>query len=204
MTIRRVRRSHHVNRRQAETFFPAIKFAEALGRPLNLFVTINFAHTACRPEAVSAAFERLRDNHFTRWLRYVSRRGKGGGYGPPTYVWVLENDAGYAHIHWMVHVPAALRKRFETKVVEWVARVAGPIRCVPSAISLEEVTGSGGLGRYLMKGINPHVPKHFHVRPDPQGVVHGKRCGVSECLGPAARGRHGSRIAARPRRAQVG
>src|SRR5262245_52351441 len=97
-----LRRTHCIGRRQVRNFMGAIQYRDTrlveLGRPLNTFVTLNFDYIDCRPEHVSAAFERLRDNHFVRWLRYE-------GAAPAHYVWVLENQGGDMHVHWVVHVP---------------------------------------------------------------------------------------------------
>ena len=45
-------------------------------------------------------------------------------------------------------------------------------------------------GLYLLKGGGPEVWKRFRVKKkfrESQGVIHGKRCGTSQSLGPAAR-----------------
>src|SRR5947209_4513591 len=94
------RQSLHLNRRQSKNFVDAIEHAQSYGPELNLFATINFNKTDCLPARVSAQFEVLRDNHFTRWLRYYT-----GGLVKPTYVWVVENTAGNTHVHWVLHVP---------------------------------------------------------------------------------------------------
>ena len=47
-------------------------------------------------------------------------------------------------------------------------------------------------GKYLIKGGGPEVWKHFRLRKDHrrmQGLIHGKRCGTTENIGPAARRR---------------
>ncbi len=96
-----------MNRKAANNFLAAFRFAAQTGQPLNLFVTLNMSHTVCTPSLASAAFERLRDNHFTRWLRYrdqLARKSGRPGLGPPTYAWVIEVKDGYTHIHWCVHV----------------------------------------------------------------------------------------------------
>jgi len=42
----------------------------------------------------------------------------------------------------------------------------------------------------MAKGINPRHAKLYRVRfPEAQGLAHGKRCGISANLGPAARER---------------
>lgn len=180
-----------MNRKQASNFLPAPMFAEALGRPLNLFVTLNFHHTACPPEEVGAAFERLRDNHFTRWFRYHTKRVRRlRGPVPPTYVWTIENVAGHTHVHWLVHIPPILQQAFREKLPQWLEAVAGPVTIETSAVHVEPAERPAGLSRYMMKGIDPRYAKFYRIDHEPQGVVHGKRCGVSECLGPAARARH--------------
>jgi hypothetical protein len=117
-------RTHHIGWRQARNFLEAIHDAEIRlverGRPLNTFATINFGHIACSPTLVSTIFEKLRDNHFVRWLRY-------GTSEFPYYVWVIENSGGNTHVHWVLHLPKSLRTAFDTKLGEWLARVAGPL-----------------------------------------------------------------------------
>jgi hypothetical protein len=47
-------------------------------------------------------------------------------------------------------------------------------------------------GKYLIKGGGPDVWERFRVRKEDrrsQGIIHGKRCGVTENLGSAARAR---------------
>lgn len=190
------RASQHINRHQADNFFPAIRFAETIGRPLNTFVTLNLDHTDCRPELVSKAFERLRDHHFTRWLRYQAKQSGRRHYMPAAYVWVIEHAGGDVHVHWLVHIPPQLRPLFEAKLSRWLNRVAGAVHCKNSAIHVQRVTGARGLGKYMMKGIEPRYAAFYHVRRSPQGIVYGKRCGISKSLGPTQRGRHDHRFAA--------
>jgi hypothetical protein len=84
------RRTHHIGWRQARNFLETIHDAEIRlverGRPLNTFATINFGHIACSPTLVSTIFEKLRDNHFVRWLRY-------GTSEFPYYVWSSRTPA---------------------------------------------------------------------------------------------------------------
>jgi hypothetical protein len=185
-SARRSRRTHQIGWRQARNFLGAIHHADiklvALGRPLNTFVTINFGHIACSPELVSAVFEKLRDNHFVRWLRY-------GTSELPYHVWVIENSGGNTHVHWVLHLPKSLRAAFHNKLPEWIARVAGTITCIESAINIQPVTNLRGLGLYLLKGMDPRYAPRCGVKHMPQGLVYGKRCGISKTLGPASRAR---------------
>jgi hypothetical protein len=186
--VQRTRWSAHVNKRQGSNFLKAVSFADEMGRPLNTFVTLNLHHTPCPPEAVSAAFERLRDNHFTRWLRHRSKTSRGG-FGPPAYVWCVENASGHTHVHWLVHVPKPLRRAFEERLPRWVEAVAGAVHSAANAIHVEPADRPSGLARYMMKGIHPGVAKFYKIDHVAQGRVQGKRCGISESLGPAAQSR---------------
>ncbi|MGY6286078.1 hypothetical protein ACXIT0_24845 [Methylorubrum extorquens] len=183
------RASSYVNRRQAANFVPAIAFADTLGRSLNWHVTLNFSHTACAPNQVGPAFERLRDNHYTRWLRYRSQKPFRRDHGEATYVWVIENASGHTHVHWMVYVPRVLIREFKTKVPAWTATVSGSAEISDGTIHIEPVDRPTGLGKYLMKGLDPRIAKQHRIDHVPQGIVHGKRCGISKCLGKAARER---------------
>ena len=48
----------------------------------------------------------------------------------------------------------------------------------------------------MLKGINPKYGPFYRVRPEGQGEVHGKRCGLSKNLGLAARERFNMKKAA--------
>jgi hypothetical protein len=156
--------TYHIDWRQAQNLREAIHYADKrlveLGRPVNTFVTINFGHIACSPEVVSTAFEKLRENHFVRWLRY-------GTSDVSYYVWVIENSGGNTHVHWVLHLPKSLRRTFHTKLAEWVARAAGTITCRESAVNIKRVTNLRGLGRYLLKGMDPRYAARCGVRHVP-------------------------------------
>jgi hypothetical protein len=102
---------------------------------------------------------------------------------------VVENHGGDTHVHWAVHVPKPLQREFGTKLRRWLARVAGAVTCEASAIYCQPIPGPRGLGKYMMKGIDPRYAAFYHVRHEAQGIVYGKRCGISESLGPRARRR---------------
>lgn len=168
----------------------AHRFAEAVGRPLNLAVTLNLSHTTCDPDRTSEAFERLRDNHFTRWLRYQSQKASKTGkpsFGPPTYTWVIEAKNGYPHVHWNLHIHPSLKNPLLKRIEKWLQKVAGEIEKPLGAIHSIPITNTNGLAKYCMKGIDPYQAKAKFIRPEYQGAVTGKRCGVSASLGPSAR-----------------
>lgn len=190
----------HIDQRQAENFCLAINWATAIGRPLNRFVTINFAHTDCPPDLVSAAFERLRDNHFSPWLYYLSIHRPNLGH--PTHVWVIESARGMAHalpasnhmvhVHWLLHLPLGLDTEFVIRLPNWLATVVpGPHFDPVNAIDVKNVYDLPRLQRYMLKGLDPRCAPVFGVKARSQGIIVGKRCGVSRSLGPAARLLHG-------------
>jgi hypothetical protein len=84
----RMRRSTCISRRQADllrdAFHRAQNAARAAAAPLNLYIVLNFDHAG--PWDFAGAFQTLRRNHFTRWLRHHT-----GGRVPPYYVWCLEH-----------------------------------------------------------------------------------------------------------------
>jgi hypothetical protein len=151
--------------------------------------------TTCDPERVSLAFERLRDHHFTRWLRHLATRRGAPAYGPPVYAWVVEQAAGLTHVHWLVYVPPSLHLAFKAKLRPWLMKVAGMIQD-EDAIDVRIADTPDKAGLYLAKGIHPnHAKKHGVRYTSFQGIIHGKRCGVSKSIGPAAIRRHRERLA---------
>lgn len=180
-----MRGSFYLPHRAAANVTRAREFADALGRSLNTMVSINYGLTDCRPEDMSASFERLRDNYFGPWFRRTLRGPlEPAERGPPTYVWVAEGRPGHHNVHWMVHVPAALRSEFDRRLPEWLAKTAGaPLK---GALHVQTARTPAGAIDYMLKGLHPRHAKRFNIDHDYQGEVTGKRCGVSKNLGPTA------------------
>jgi hypothetical protein len=175
--------SHIINRKPGAHLLNAINLAQRIGRKLNHFVTLNFDHTDCPPEAASRQFEKLRDNYFGPWLR----RDGPQPPTPPTFVWSIENEGACA-AHWLVHIPDGRLADFKRRLPAWLNAVAGEVRC-PSAIHTRDAPTPGGAGKYMVKAIDPVYAPLYGIRHVPQGVVHGKRSGFSRCLGPSVRRR---------------
>ena len=176
-----LRRSSFIRRQQITNIKPAIRLAEKNGTPLNRFVTLNFTHTACDAGAVSLAFSDLRER-FMRWFRRNQRDTQHGA----AFIWVAENANDHAAIHWLVHIPDARLADFRARLPIWLAKVTGGIICDDSAINVKPAHTPLGAGKYMMKGIDPAYAAFYRIRPVPQGIVHGKRCGFSQSLGPSA------------------
>jgi hypothetical protein len=179
--------SVHINRKPAGNIHHAIRLAEHLGVPLNTFVTINYALTSCQPEHVSRSFETLRRNYFTPWLRRPPARLKVAA-SPSAYIWVLEAAGGNVALHWLINIPPKRAADFASRLFDWLAAV-GAIVSAPCAVQIKSAPRPRGLGRYLLKGIDPVYAPFYGVNPVPQGKVSGRRSGFSRCLGPSVRAR---------------
>ncbi|MGO7323450.1 hypothetical protein GUK30_32805 [Rhizobium leguminosarum] len=154
-----------------------------MGRGLNYFVTLNFLHTDCPPEEVSARFEKLRDNYFAPWLRRCGPPGRKEP--PPTFVWALENSGGCLNAHWLVHLPAGRIEDFKARLPCWLAKVAGEV--VEGAIHIRKALTPRGAIKYMIKGIDPFYAEVYRIRPSDQGEVVGNRSNFSRSLGPSVK-----------------
>lgn len=184
-----MRPSRHINIKPASNLKQAIQHAAQLGLPLTHFVSVNFTLTHCPPEQACEAFERLRDNHFCKWVRRPSRRNARTA-APPAYAFVFENPHDVLNLHWAVHVPRPRWQEFESKAPEWLERVTGgPL--APGACHIRLIDDPGFTYMYMLKGANPLYLDLLKLRFEDQGTVHGQRSGVSRSLNRAARKRAG-------------
>src|SRR4051812_25937699 len=120
ITTRAPRVSRYLKPRGSTNFAAGVNHASDIDRPLNWFVTINYGLVDCSAEQMSAAFERLRDNHFCKWFtRSALWADEPRQRGAPTYAWVAEGRPGHHGIHWMVHLPAALSRGFQARLEGW-------------------------------------------------------------------------------------
>jgi hypothetical protein len=114
---------------------------------------------------------------------------------PPAWVWCRECKAhtDIVHSHLLFHLPVEYRSgpklaEIEAHLLRLVGRHGDGI-LGEFTVALKLWSDPDGL--YLIRGGGPDVCKRFpRIRKDwrkPQGVIHGKRCGTSQNLGPAAR-----------------
>jgi len=115
---------------------------------------------------------------------------------PVAWVWCREckKHTDVVHSHLLFHLPAEYR--FGRKLDELtvalerlVARHGGGIWS-EFAVKLKVWRDPDGL--YLLKGGGPEVWRRFRINKKwrkPQGIIHGKRCGATQNIGPAARRR---------------
>ncbi len=184
-----VKATRHISGKQASAYFAAMRHARDQDNLPTLSVTVNLSCTDCPPGEASIVMQELISHRFGRWLRYKSQKSKAaGGLGYPlVYGWVIEAKNEFHHAHWCVQVAPELRVEFERKLPKWVKSVAGEIRDAGRCICIKEITTIMALARYCMKGMNPNQARRRFVQAEDQGVVYGKRVGISRSLGKTAR-----------------
>lgn len=171
---------------QAQNIYEAHAFAAQLGRPLNRFCTIHWAL------ADGGGDPRKR---FARLMELARKWCAQRGF-PLFLVYAHEHDRSQTlHTHFIVHVPAGLVAGFDRMLARWIGG--------------EVDTGSGGsvlvakpaderVLLYVMKDVDPvsyediGIPKPLrkqYASKRSTRPISGKRCGVSQAIGPAARAR---------------
>jgi len=184
----RSRRSEHINRRVTQSIFRGFDYAEHHGRTFNLYAVINLHETA---EASHVTImERVR-HKFRGWHRRTTKKLFGQPV-PPFYAYVLENPNNHGHANFAVHVAPQLVAQFIRMLPKWVLKAQGV--CGPFDVDIQEVEPGThkGLANYILKGTDPAFLEHFHLtelyeKNGPQGIIYGKRAGLSQCLDAAAR-----------------
>jgi len=189
----RVRKSRYVPHRAAANLSRAISFASEIGRPLNQMVTLNYGLTYCNEEEMTAAFRRLLKSFFGKWFtRHPHVRALGGQSA--AYAWVAEGRSGHHGVHWLVALPPSMLAEFKSRLPVWLERTTGPL-VDAKAVHVTGAYRPRGAGDYMLKGLSPAHARRYRVRAVFQGEVYGKRCGISESLGPTAIRRHGEAVA---------
>lgn len=186
------RTSLHLGRKATTAIKQSFRTALAIERPLNTYVTINVMQTKAPEEETSMRFLRLRERKFGRWAAYTPKGYNEARNGPPTDVWVIEAPNGHVHIHWVLHIAPSQAADFKKKVIRWVDTEFEIGTWADRAVDIRPVrpNTASTLGAYLAKGTHPNLAEFYYI-PDkflkPQGVVYGKRSGVSLNLATAAR-----------------
>jgi hypothetical protein len=149
--------------------------------------TIHWSGTVVFDDHDGRRFAKLREG----FDKYLIRQGVPGGL---TAVWCRECKAlsDIVHCHLLFHLPVEYRRGARLRQVE-----AALYRLV--ALHGEGILGEFAVkltihhdpdGLYLIKGGGRDVWERFKIRKEwrkSQGIVHGKRCGTTENIGPAAR-----------------
>lgn len=180
----RVRQSRYVPHRAASNLSRAVSFAGEIGRPLDTLVTINYGLTYTDERDMTAAFRRLIKSFYGKWFaRHPAHRMIADK--APTYVWVAEGRPGHHGIHWLVYLPFDLKAEFERQLPRWIQKTAGDLLDT-KAVQVQHAWRPAGAAEYMLKGLRPSHAKRYKIKAVFQGDVYGKRCAVSENLGPTA------------------
>jgi hypothetical protein len=177
---------------QASNMMAAVTFAREIGIPLNAHATIHWIGTKVGNDPDGRLFAKVREG-FDKWLK---RQGIPGGL---TAIWVRERLSGgsaeVVHCHLLFHLAHPfIRGRRHLQVEGALERLIdrhGRGNFLDCTLKLTFPANPNGV--YLLKGGGPDVWLKFGVPKlwrKPQGLIQGKRCGVTENIGPAARAQH--------------
>jgi hypothetical protein len=171
--------SRTIDRRQVVELIAAADFAAARGTVLNTHVTIMWSLTRAGDDPRGHLLAAVR----TGLRKFLHRHGIAF-----TGVWVRERPNGHdaEHAHFVFHLPPALRRKIGRVVRRLVKHYAGRLR----ANAIKVTYYSKADIRYLLKGAGPDVQVELDIRAEwrvSQGSISGKRAGVTQNLGPAAR-----------------
>ena len=190
------RRSTALRSSEVRNIMAAAVFTAQEHRPLNRHTTIHFdAAGIDQPVRAIGQYLKLASD----WLRTRAQ--------PFAYIWVRESgDRKGEHVHILMHVPPRLAKEFALRERRWRKRIgARPARGAFRSTPVGRSYRHGDLGiqfgesyrdhlnkivGYLVKGAEPVAAKALGlVRVAPGGELRGKRTGMSENIGRAARSR---------------
>jgi hypothetical protein len=191
------RGSKRINMRQAENIIDAVEFAKLIGLPLVAHLTIHWAYADIGDDPDGKLLAKLREG-LDKWL---GRRGIVFAAA-----WARERQSkGHSevvHCHMLFHLPLEYRIGMKLREVEAAIyrlinkhgrrdpRKHGHGYWAHEVIKL--VIHAYPDGKYLIKGGGPQIWKRFGLSKKHrrwQGLIHGKRCGTTENIGPAARTR---------------
>jgi hypothetical protein len=187
--------SEEVTPRQIKNLRAAAAFADEIGHPLTLFITVNWTRTSLWDDPDSQALDKLMELN-RKWLKRHA--------AVFAQIEVRENPCGempFPHAHLMLHCPHPLISAFETQFRQAFKRLCGR-RVEAKAIKIKKV-GKGnptlkaalGLVDYMCKGVDPDKAEPFGIISTPQGRIYGKRVGISQDINWAARQRYAARKA---------
>ena len=175
----------------ARNLIEATCFAVQSDLPFNRMVTIHWDAAGVADDLkATGLFLKLASD----WVR---RHG-----GKTAFIWVRENGPGKGrHVHILMHLPPDVAREFnryqrrwlQTCGAQWRAKVllSRPVgRSLRHALTggADYVANLSEALSYVLKGADHRAREMLGIeRCEPGGRVVGKRCGVSQNIGPAAR-----------------
>jgi hypothetical protein len=186
---RQPRASKRITMRQATNIMEAVRFAKMIGLPLVAHLTVHWSLTDVTDDPDGKLFAKVREG-LDKWLDRHGVEFAG--------VWARERQAGgesdVVHCHLLFHLPVDFRtgkklRQVEAAILRLVKHHGGDVMD-DRAIKL--VIHDNPDGKYLIKGGGPKVWRRFRLWKEHrrlQGIIRGKRCGLTENIGPSARQR---------------
>lgn len=174
-----------IGRKAGSSLLHSVRTADAIGRSLNTYVTINFWELGSTSETIFWDFAKLRSEWFLRWSRYAPRKA-GSKNGIPTWTYVHEAPEGRAHTHWMVHISPDNRERFETALMRQLIKQFGQ-NLPQGAVHVQDVHNGEGLKLYLAKGLQDIWAELWGIEHEDMGTITHRRADTSRNLGPSVR-----------------
>ena len=184
---KRTRASKRITMHQASSMMEAVAFAKSIGLPLVAHLTIHWSLTDIGDDPDGKLFAKVREG-LHKWL---DRQGIVFAA-----TWARErqcrgqSDVEHCHLLFHLPVPYQTGKRFgqvRDAILRLVKLHGGDIT---DERAIHPTIWPDPDGKYLIKGGGPKVWKRFRLRKEHrrfQGIIHGKRCGTTENIGPAAR-----------------
>jgi hypothetical protein len=198
---RRDRTSVILTARHVANLIAASRHAGAIGRPFTRMYSIHWEENGVAPGDIVAATGRFLD----MMTKALTRHGSA-----TAWLWVQENGDGKgAHVHVLTYIPAALAKVVARLQRRWISRISGNAyqtrvirsRLIGGTLGVElnnpahHAANLAAALSYVLKGADEDTAATFDLaRFNEGGRCIGKRCGVSQNIGPAARATAGATI----------
>jgi hypothetical protein len=185
---------------QATNAIQAAGHAVQIGLPLNAFVTL-LLERADQPGRAG--------DHLRAWLERANKWLRYHGLPETPHVWTLENSSYTGlHAHLLMNIPASLRPAFKRQAVKWLGGEKQSNLVVIEGVryghGINQLNKVKGVLRYILKNIDVEAGEMLKIEPQARDRVLGKRIGVAQCVGPAARaGQLQKRVGWRSRRAKA-
>jgi hypothetical protein len=191
--IKRAKKRYCLRPESARAILHAERFATALRRPLNAFLTITFNAQPRHPTSTHYDIFRKRiwAPMYDRYKAMELAKGSSKRFAamavfenPPNRVYGKRHH-GPLHVHMLFEWPESKLKKLEFHVSRALFKYYRGFK--PTQIHLRQATYSPGLAKYLVKGIDPPFAEHFYVKTSNQGPIFHRRIIISRSLGHTAR-----------------
>ena len=180
-----MRPTSYISVRAAQNFGHGIRYARDINRPFNTAVTINFSQLGfddAEAGKISAKLiQRVRQWWWNKKKKCSSEIDRKFIHGI-----VHENPGSVRNCHWILNIPSDDQDVFRSTVLNRLSKLTG-VEAFGDAVQFQPIYNASGFEKYLLKGIDPKYGKFMHISPKDQGVVLGKRIGMSRAVGRTAR-----------------